>query len=118
MLAMVRGVFVTGPCQMWLIVYGFVFKQDWIALVKAASAAAKNKGGNRPRTSANSNKDREDRREQRSDEELEDDEDDDDESESEKLGMWFVRTFLAQLISGCFTVKFLPTDLCSVIYLL
>uniref|UniRef100_A0A8C2CV05 PHD finger protein 20 like 1 n=1 Tax=Cyprinus carpio TaxID=7962 RepID=A0A8C2CV05_CYPCA len=53
--------------------------QDWIALVKAASAAAKNKGGNRPRTSANSNKDREDRREQRSDEELEDDEDDDDE---------------------------------------
>uniref|UniRef100_A0A8C1L3L6 PHD finger protein 20 like 1 n=1 Tax=Cyprinus carpio TaxID=7962 RepID=A0A8C1L3L6_CYPCA len=59
--------------------------QDWIALVKAASAAAKNKGGNRPRTSANSNKDREDRREQRSDEELEDDEDDDVESESEKL---------------------------------
>ncbi|XP_026139719.1 PHD finger protein 20-like protein 1 isoform X5 [Carassius auratus] len=63
--------------------------QDWIALVKAASAAAKNRGGNRPRTSANSNKDREDRREQRSDEELDDDEeeddDDDDESESEKL---------------------------------
>uniref|UniRef100_A0A672JXJ6 PHD finger protein 20-like protein 1 n=1 Tax=Sinocyclocheilus grahami TaxID=75366 RepID=A0A672JXJ6_SINGR len=47
--------------------------QDWIALVKAASAAAKNKGGNRPRTSANSNKDREDRREQQSDEELDDD---------------------------------------------
>ncbi|XP_042597165.1 PHD finger protein 20-like protein 1 isoform X4 [Cyprinus carpio] len=60
-------------------------QKDWIALVKAASAAAKNKGGNRPRTSANSNKDREDRREQRSDEELEDDEDDDVESESEKL---------------------------------
>ncbi|XP_042628683.1 PHD finger protein 20-like protein 1 isoform X5 [Cyprinus carpio] len=61
-------------------------QQDWIALVKAASAAAKNKGGNRPRTSANSNKDREDRREQRSDEELDDDdEDDDDDSESEKL---------------------------------
>ncbi|XP_059424035.1 PHD finger protein 20-like protein 1 isoform X4 [Carassius carassius] len=60
-------------------------QQDWIALVKAASAAAKNRGGNRPRTSANSNKDREDRREQRSDEELDDDEDDDDESESEKL---------------------------------
>ncbi|XP_009290759.2 PHD finger protein 20-like protein 1 isoform X3 [Danio rerio] len=71
--------------------------QDWIALVKAASAAAKNKGGNRPRTSANSNKDREDRREQRSDEEEDDDDadedDDDDEdddeeeedSESEKL---------------------------------
>ncbi|XP_016375999.1 PHD finger protein 20-like protein 1 isoform X5 [Sinocyclocheilus rhinocerous] len=60
-------------------------QQDWIALVKAASAAAKNKGGNRPRTSANSNKDREDRREQQSDEELDDDEDDDYESESEKL---------------------------------
>ncbi|XP_016131217.1 PHD finger protein 20-like protein 1 isoform X4 [Sinocyclocheilus grahami] len=57
-------------------------QQDWIALVKAASAAAKNKGGNRPRTSANSNKDREDRREQQSDEELDDD---DYESESEKL---------------------------------
>ncbi|XP_051721681.1 PHD finger protein 20-like protein 1 isoform X8 [Ctenopharyngodon idella] len=61
-------------------------QQDWIALVKAASAAAKNKGANRPRTSANSNKDREDRREQRSDEELDDDDDDDDDdSESEKL---------------------------------
>ncbi|XP_026120232.1 PHD finger protein 20-like protein 1 isoform X1 [Carassius auratus] len=59
-------------------------QQDWIALVKAASAAAKNKGGNRPRTSANSNKDREDRREQQSDEELDDEEDDDD-SQSEKL---------------------------------
>ncbi|XP_077072082.1 PHD finger protein 20-like protein 1 isoform X4 [Siphateles boraxobius] len=63
--------------------------QDWIALVKAASAAAKNKGGNRPRTSANSNKDREDRREQRSDEELDDDDDDDDDDdgESEKLDL-------------------------------
>ncbi|RXN17946.1 PHD finger 20 1 isoform X1 [Labeo rohita] len=60
-------------------------QQDWIALVKAASAAAKNKGGNRPRTSANSNKDREDRREQRSDEELDDDDEEDDDSESEKL---------------------------------
>ncbi|XP_073703322.1 PHD finger protein 20-like protein 1 isoform X4 [Garra rufa] len=59
-------------------------QQDWIALVKAASAAAKNKGGNRPRTSANSNKDREDRRDQRSDEELDDSEEDDD-SESDKL---------------------------------
>uniref|UniRef100_A0A673LC83 PHD finger protein 20-like protein 1 n=1 Tax=Sinocyclocheilus rhinocerous TaxID=307959 RepID=A0A673LC83_9TELE len=59
--------------------------QDWIALVKAASGAAKNKGGNRPRTSANSNKDREDRREQRSDEELDDDdEDDDDKLDSEE----------------------------------
>uniref|UniRef100_A0A8C2FIB5 PHD finger protein 20-like protein 1 n=1 Tax=Cyprinus carpio TaxID=7962 RepID=A0A8C2FIB5_CYPCA len=55
--------------------------QDWIALVKAASAAAKNKGGNRPRTSANSNKDREDRREQRSDEELDDDDEDDDDDD-------------------------------------
>ncbi|XP_043117645.1 PHD finger protein 20-like protein 1 [Puntigrus tetrazona] len=64
-------------------VYWFVFKQDWIALVKAASAAAKNKGGNRPRTSANSNKDREDRREQRSDEEHEDDDDDGDDDDDE-----------------------------------
>ncbi|XP_057196535.1 PHD finger protein 20-like protein 1 isoform X1 [Triplophysa rosa] len=54
-------------------------QQDWIALVKAASAAAKSKGGSRPRTSANSNKDRE----QRSDEEL--DNEDDNDSESEKL---------------------------------
>uniref|UniRef100_A0A671M8V9 PHD finger protein 20-like protein 1 n=1 Tax=Sinocyclocheilus anshuiensis TaxID=1608454 RepID=A0A671M8V9_9TELE len=60
-------------------------QQDWIALVMAASGAAKNKGGNRPRTSANSNKDRVDRREQRSDEELDDDDEDDDDSESEKL---------------------------------
>uniref|UniRef100_A0A671M2B2 PHD finger protein 20-like protein 1 n=1 Tax=Sinocyclocheilus anshuiensis TaxID=1608454 RepID=A0A671M2B2_9TELE len=59
--------------------------QDWIALVMAASGAAKNKGGNRPRTSANSNKDRVDRREQRSDEELDDDdEDDDDKLDSEE----------------------------------
>ncbi|XP_029447910.1 PHD finger protein 20-like protein 1 isoform X2 [Rhinatrema bivittatum] len=37
--------------------------QDWIALVKAAAAAAaKNKTGNKPRTSANSNKDREERK--------------------------------------------------------
>ncbi|XP_014446029.1 PHD finger protein 20-like protein 1 [Tupaia chinensis] len=34
--------------------------EDWIALVKAAAAAAaKNKAGNKPRTSANSNKDKE-----------------------------------------------------------
>nr|XP_055066353.1 PHD finger protein 20-like protein 1 isoform X2 [Misgurnus anguillicaudatus] len=58
-------------------------QQDWIALVKAASAAAKSKGGSRPRTSANSNKDRDDRRDLRSDEE--DDDDDDDDTESEKL---------------------------------
>ncbi|XP_010184117.1 PREDICTED: PHD finger protein 20-like protein 1 [Mesitornis unicolor] len=37
--------------------------QDWIALVKAAAAAAaKNKAGTKPRTSANSNKDKEDRK--------------------------------------------------------
>ncbi|XP_051999355.1 PHD finger protein 20-like protein 1 isoform X4 [Xyrauchen texanus] len=57
--------------------------QDWIALVKAATAAAKSKGENRPRTSANSNKDREDKKEQRSDEELDNEEDED--TESEKL---------------------------------
>ncbi|XP_053913122.1 PHD finger protein 20-like protein 1 isoform X6 [Cuculus canorus] len=38
-------------------------KEDWIALVKAAAAAAaKNKTGSKPRTSANSNKDKEDRK--------------------------------------------------------
>ncbi|XP_030822114.1 PHD finger protein 20-like protein 1 isoform X2 [Camarhynchus parvulus] len=37
--------------------------QDWIALVKAAAAAAaKNKAGSKPRTSANSNKDKEERK--------------------------------------------------------
>ncbi|XP_075067794.1 PHD finger protein 20-like protein 1 [Mixophyes fleayi] len=36
--------------------------QDWIALVKAAAAAAKNKSGNKPRTSVNSNKDKEERK--------------------------------------------------------
>uniref|UniRef100_A0A8C3M4T9 PHD finger protein 20-like protein 1 n=1 Tax=Chrysolophus pictus TaxID=9089 RepID=A0A8C3M4T9_CHRPC len=37
--------------------------QDWIALVKAAAAAAaKNKAGTKPRTSANSNKDKEERK--------------------------------------------------------
>ncbi|KAM8967305.1 PHD finger protein 20-like protein 1 [Pelodytes ibericus] len=36
--------------------------QDWIALVKAAAAAAKNKPINKPRTSANSNKDKEERK--------------------------------------------------------
>eukprot|EP00079_Xenopus_tropicalis_P016335 XP_004915101.1 PREDICTED: PHD finger protein 20-like protein 1 isoform X3 [Xenopus tropicalis] len=37
--------------------------QDWIALVKAAAAvAAKNKSGNKPRTSINSNKDKEERK--------------------------------------------------------
>uniref|UniRef100_G1KKV4 PHD finger protein 20-like protein 1 n=1 Tax=Anolis carolinensis TaxID=28377 RepID=G1KKV4_ANOCA len=37
--------------------------EDWIALVKAAAvAAAKNKAGVKPRTSANSNKDKEDRK--------------------------------------------------------
>lgn len=39
------------------------FSKDWIALVKAAAvAAAKNKAGVKPRTSANSNKDKEDRK--------------------------------------------------------
>ncbi|KAM4704914.1 PHD finger protein 20-like protein 1 [Rhinophrynus dorsalis] len=39
--------------------------QDWIALVKAATAAAaaaKNKSGNKPRTSVNSNKDKEEKK--------------------------------------------------------
>ncbi|XP_026855756.2 PHD finger protein 20-like protein 1 isoform X2 [Electrophorus electricus] len=49
--------------------------QDWIALVKAATAAAKSKGGCRPRTSANSNKDREERAEQRGSEPEEEDND-------------------------------------------
>ncbi|XP_066539708.1 PHD finger protein 20-like protein 1 isoform X2 [Hoplias malabaricus] len=49
--------------------------QDWISLVKAATAAAKYKGGCRPRTSANSNKDREDRTEL---DELEHEDDNDD----------------------------------------
>ncbi|CAN8183691.1 unnamed protein product [Coccothraustes coccothraustes] len=42
----------------------FVRFCDWIALVKAAAAAAaaKNKAGSKPRTSANSNKDKEDRK--------------------------------------------------------
>uniref|UniRef100_A0A8U8AQY5 PHD finger protein 20-like protein 1 n=1 Tax=Geospiza parvula TaxID=87175 RepID=A0A8U8AQY5_GEOPR len=38
-------------------------QSDWIALVKAAAAAAaKNKAGSKPRTSANSNKDKEERK--------------------------------------------------------
>ncbi|XP_041102375.1 PHD finger protein 20-like protein 1 isoform X3 [Polyodon spathula] len=40
-------------------------QKDWIALVKAATAAAKNKGPCKPRTSANSNKDKEERRAER-----------------------------------------------------
>ncbi|XP_053571344.1 PHD finger protein 20-like protein 1 isoform X2 [Bombina bombina] len=36
--------------------------QDWIALVKAAAAAAKHKPGSKPRTSANSNKEKEERK--------------------------------------------------------
>ncbi|KAI4893268.1 hypothetical protein NFI96_019668 [Prochilodus magdalenae] len=55
-------------------------QQDWIALVKAATAAAKSKGGCRPRTSANSNKDREDKAEPRFDE-GEDEEDNDADSD-------------------------------------
>uniref|UniRef100_A0A8C4KTJ3 PHD finger protein 20-like protein 1 n=1 Tax=Dromaius novaehollandiae TaxID=8790 RepID=A0A8C4KTJ3_DRONO len=43
--------------------YLFSFLEDWIALVKAAAAAAaKNKAGSKPRTSANSNKDKEERK--------------------------------------------------------
>ncbi|XP_060726284.1 PHD finger protein 20-like protein 1 isoform X1 [Tachysurus vachellii] len=57
-------------------------QQDWIALVKAATAAAKSKGGCRPRTSANSNKDREDRTETRLDELH----DEDINAESDRLG--------------------------------
>ncbi|XP_060777862.1 PHD finger protein 20-like protein 1 isoform X3 [Neoarius graeffei] len=57
-------------------------QQDWIALVKAATAAAKSKGGCRPRTSANSNKDREDRTEPR----LDDLNDEDNNADSERLG--------------------------------
>ncbi|XP_049336372.1 PHD finger protein 20-like protein 1 isoform X5 [Astyanax mexicanus] len=58
--------------------------QDWIALVKAATAAAKTKGGCRPRTSANSNKDREDRTDLRFDE-LEEEEEEEDEADSDGL---------------------------------
>ncbi|XP_061074489.1 PHD finger protein 20-like protein 1 isoform X3 [Conger conger] len=52
--------------------------QDWIALVKAATAAAKSKGACRPRTSANSNKDKEARREEEEDSESEEDTDSED----------------------------------------
>ncbi|XP_028843679.1 PHD finger protein 20-like protein 1 isoform X2 [Denticeps clupeoides] len=58
--------------------------QDWIALVKAATTAAKSKGAPRSRTSANSNKDREEHRELRSDEEEQDELEDDDEGDSER----------------------------------
>ncbi|XP_058250019.1 PHD finger protein 20-like protein 1 isoform X3 [Hemibagrus wyckioides] len=57
-------------------------QQDWIALVKAATAAAKSKGGCRPRTSANSNKDREDKTEPRLDELN----DEDNNADSDRLG--------------------------------
>ncbi|TSK34773.1 PHD finger protein 20-like protein 1 [Bagarius yarrelli] len=57
-------------------------QQDWIALVKAATAAAKNKGGCRSRTSANSNKDREERTDPRLDE-LNDEENN---ADSDRLG--------------------------------
>ncbi|KAL0963539.1 hypothetical protein UPYG_G00307720 [Umbra pygmaea] len=61
--------------------------QDWIALVKAASAAANSKGGSKPRTSANSNKDRDDtgggRSDDEGDEEL--DEGPQEQSDSDKL---------------------------------
>uniref|UniRef100_A0A674BGW9 PHD finger protein 20 like 1 n=1 Tax=Salmo trutta TaxID=8032 RepID=A0A674BGW9_SALTR len=63
--------------------------QDWIALVKAASAAAKSKGSSTPRTSANSNKDRDDPHGGKSDDEdgqEELDEELQDHSDSDKLG--------------------------------
>ncbi|XP_072535584.1 PHD finger protein 20-like protein 1 isoform X4 [Salminus brasiliensis] len=62
-------------------------QQDWIALVKAATAAAKSKGGCRPRTSANSNKDREDRTELRFDEleEEDEEEEEDNDADSDRL---------------------------------
>uniref|UniRef100_A0A8C7KLJ1 PHD finger protein 20 like 1 n=1 Tax=Oncorhynchus kisutch TaxID=8019 RepID=A0A8C7KLJ1_ONCKI len=62
--------------------------QDWIALVKAASAAAKSKGSSTPRTSANSNKDRDDPHGGKSDDEdgqEELDEELQDQSDSDKL---------------------------------
>ncbi|XP_062321543.1 PHD finger protein 20-like protein 1 isoform X4 [Osmerus eperlanus] len=58
--------------------------QDWVALVKAASAAARNRGNSKPRTSANSNKDRDEGRgEPSEDEDAEDDFDDDEQEEEE-----------------------------------
>ncbi|KAM9404151.1 PHD finger protein 20-like protein 1 isoform 7-T19 [Salvelinus alpinus] len=62
--------------------------QDWIALVKAASAAAKSKGSSTPRTSANSNKVRDDPHGGKSDDEdgqEELDEELQDQSDSDKL---------------------------------
>ncbi|XP_030637330.1 PHD finger protein 20-like protein 1 [Chanos chanos] len=58
--------------------------QDWIALVKAATAAAKGKGGCKPRTSANSNKDK---RERRSDDEDDEELDEEDDADSERLDL-------------------------------
>lgn len=62
-----------------------VLKQDWIALVKAASAASKSKGVCKPRTSASSNRDREDRTELKFDD-LEDEEEEEDDADSDRLG--------------------------------
>ncbi|KAJ8013230.1 hypothetical protein DPEC_G00051110 [Dallia pectoralis] len=53
--------------------------QDWIALVKAASAAANSKGASKLRTSANSNKEKDEAPGERSDDEDEEDEEDDNE---------------------------------------
>ncbi|XP_041758492.1 PHD finger protein 20-like protein 1 isoform X4 [Coregonus clupeaformis] len=64
-------------------------QKDWIALVKAASAAAKGKGSSTPRTSANSNKDRDDLHGGKSDDEDGEEEMDEelqDQSDSDKLG--------------------------------
>ena len=57
--------------------------QDWVALVKAASAAARNRGNSKPRTSANSNKNRDEGRGERSEDEDAEDDFDDDEQEEE-----------------------------------
>ncbi|XP_010878758.2 PHD finger protein 20-like protein 1 isoform X2 [Esox lucius] len=61
--------------------------QDWIALVKAASAAANSKGNNKPRTSANSNKERDEAPRGRSDDEEDADEEPDngEQSDSDRL---------------------------------
>lgn len=57
--------------------------QDWVALVKAASAAARNRGSTKPRTSANSNKDRDEARGEGSeDEDTEEDQDEDEQEQS------------------------------------
>uniref|UniRef100_A0AAZ3QUG9 C2H2-type domain-containing protein n=1 Tax=Oncorhynchus tshawytscha TaxID=74940 RepID=A0AAZ3QUG9_ONCTS len=82
--------------------------QDWIALVKAASAAAKSKGSSTPRTSANSNKDRDDPHGGKSDDEdgqEELDEELQDQSDSDKLGNLSPLLPSPQQIHGPYTVS-------------